>query len=237
MAARYVSDFARANWSFLIASFVGMGGALLYIFTRGMDAPGDVVGMLILFYLVAWPAFVLTYLLWTHLLYSRRGPRRLDAAAKRESTNLRRRWWMKFLGYGGASTWTLTGATAAVFLTIVVAQDPQYRSDWLFVVLGLTTVASSWALMVYSFALEYLRLERADAADESHIELELDGDPRFSDFLTLAVLLSTMAATVSARIRSRRAWALVRVNVLFAFAFNSVIVAMMVSLLFGGLVA
>ena len=46
-----------------------------------------------------------------------------------------------------------------------------------------------------------------------------------------------MAATVSATIRSRKAWTLVRVNVLFAFAFNSVIVAMMVSLLFGGLLA
>jgi hypothetical protein len=40
---------------------------------------------------------------------------------------------------------------------------------------------------------------------------------------------------VSATMRSRRAWALVRVNVLFAFTFNTVIVAMMVSLPFGGL--
>lgn len=56
-------------------------------------------------------------------------------------------------------------------------------------------------------------------------------------YLTLAVLLPTMAATVSAKIRSRKAWTLVRVNVIFAFAFNSVIVAMMVSLLFGGLLA
>lgn len=65
---------------------------------------------------------------------------------------------------------------------------------------------------------------------------ELPGAPRFADYLTLAVLLSTMAATVSARVRSRKAWTLVRINVVFAFAFNSVIVAMMVSLLFGGLV-
>jgi hypothetical protein len=36
---------------------------------------------------------------------------------------------------------------------------------------------------------------------------------------------------------SPAAWRLVRVNVLVAFGFNSVIVAMMVSLLFGGFLA
>ncbi len=46
-----------------------------------------------------------------------------------------------------------------------------------------------------------------------------------------------MAAAVSATFTSRRAWTLVRVNVLFAFAFDSVIMAMMVSLLLGGLLA
>lgn len=44
-----------------------------------------------------------------------------------------------------------------------------------------------------------------------------------------------MAATVSATIRSRRAWTLVRVNVPFAFTVKTVIVATMVSLLTGGI--
>ena len=122
-------------------------------------------------------------------------------------------------------------------LTLIVAQSPVYREDWLYIVLGLATVASSWALMVYSFALEYLRLELAAGDDEPHVVLGVQGSPQFTDFLTFAVLLSTMAATVSADVRSRKAWTLVRVNVLFAFAFNSVIVAMMVSLLFGGLIS
>lgn len=65
--------------------------------------------------------------------------------------------------------------------------------------------------------------------------LELEGDPRFTDYLTLAILLSAMAATVSAQIRSREAWGVVRAHVVLAFTFNSVVVAMMVSLLFGGL--
>lgn len=207
----------------------------IYIFTtEGYD--GDVPTVLILFYLVAWPTFVAAYLIWTHVMYATRGPRTLDAAARREAEKLRR-WWIRVFGYGGGSSWALTGALVAVLLTIVIAQNPAFRSDWLYIVLGLLSVASSWALMVYSFALEYVRLAVADDEDEPHIELTVRGDPRFADYLTFAVLLSAMAATVSASVRSRRAWTLVRINVLFAFAFNSVIVAMMVSLLFGGLVS
>ncbi|MET0673735.1 MAG: DUF1345 domain-containing protein [Microbacterium pygmaeum] len=235
MAARYVSDIARANWSSAIAGVVGLGVSAIYIFTaEGYD--GDVPTVLILFYLVAWPTFVAAYLIWTHVMYATRGPRTLDAAARREAEKLRR-WWIRVFGYGGGSSWALTGALVAVLLTIVIAQNPAFRSDWLYIVLGLLSVASSWALMVYSFALEYVRLAVADDEDEPHIELTVRGDPRFADYLTFAVLLSAMAATVSASVRSRRAWTLVRINVLFAFAFNSVIVAMMVSLLFGGLVS
>lgn len=236
MASRYVSDTARANWSSLAAGAIGVGAAIVYILTGEGGTEPDTVSLLALFYLVTWPVFAAMYLVWTHLVYARQGPRSLTAAARRETQSLQR-WWSRALGYGGASSWTLTGALAAVLLTIVIAQNEAFRSDWLFIVLGLLTVASSWALMVYSFALEYLRLVTASDGGQSHIQLSIAGDPRFTDYLTLAVLLSTMAATVSATITSRKAWTLVRMNVLFAFAFNSVIVAMMVSLLFGGLVA
>lgn len=209
---------------------------MVFIFTGGDSSTRDIPAVLIVFYLFTWPAFVTMYLVWTHIVYAGQGTRRLNAAARNETVKLRR-WWVKVFGYGGASSWTLTGALAAVLLTIVVAQNPTFRGDWVFVVLGLLTVAGSWALMVYSFSLEYLRLAVTNGEDGlSHIEMSVEGEPRFTDYLTLAVLLSTMAATVSATIRSRQAWTLVRVNVIFAFAFNSVIVAMMVSLLFGGLI-
>lgn len=184
-----------------------------------------------LFYLTAWPLFAVVYLTWTHLTYSRRGPRALGTASRRESA-LKRRWWTLVFGYGGASSWTLTGASVTILITLLIAQNPEYRSSVIYVALGLLCVASSWALMVYAFALEFLRV---NADDRVHIDLETGDDMLFGDYLTLAVLLSTMAATVSASIRSREAWQLVRTNVLFAFVFNSVIVAMVVSLLLGGL--
>lgn len=235
MATRYVSDTARANWSSLVGVAAGTGAAV-FLGTQGDRSGKDVSTFLVTLYLIAWPVFAGTYLLWTHLIYARLGPRSLSSAARHE-TQILQKWWTKVLGYGGASDWSLTGALAAVILTIVIAQNDNFRSDVLFVILGLLCVASSWALMVYSFALAYLRLAVGSDDDHAHISLTVEGDRRFTDYLTLAVLLSTMAATVSATFNSRRAWTLIRINVLFAFAFNSVIVAMIVSLLFGGFVA
>ena len=232
MTGRYVSDLARTNWSSAASSVVGVVAAWLFVVSGDDPGLGDV---LMAFYLAGWPAFVLVYLVWTHVVYSDRDAQSLITAAAQEARSLQRPLARTF-GYGGASNWTLIGALVAVVLTIVVAQNSAFRGNWIFIALGLLTVASSWALMVYSFALEYLRLASVHGDGEAPIEILVDGDPIFADYLTLAVLLSTTAATVSATIRSRRAWTLVRVNVLFAFTFNTVIVAMTVSLLFGGLV-
>lgn len=227
---RYVSDNARANWSALAGVAAGLGAVLL----AGVDRD-DPTSFAVVTYLAFWPVFVVVYLVWTHLTYARRGPRALVQSSRRES-ELGRRWWNRLLDYGGASSWTLSAAVVAVVVTVLIAQDPAFRRDWLYVGVGLLCVACSWALMAYAFALQYLRLDSERRADGTrHVVMELEGDPRFTDYLTLAVLLSAMAATVSAQIRSREAWSLVRAHVLLAFMFNSVVVAMMVSLLFGGL--
>lgn len=230
---RFASDTARANWSSLIGAAIGVGSALVLVSVRGGSADVETVPFLIDVYLVMWPSFTAVYLVWTHVAHARSSPRILRARALNESTS-RARWWSKLLGFGGASSWTLTAALVAVFVTIVIAQEASYRANPLYVILGLLCVASSWALMVYAFALQYLRLVAGDDG-RGHIELSVPGTPRFSDYLTLAILLSTMAAAVSATIRSRQAWLIVRTNVLFAFTFNSVIVAMVVALLIGGL--
>ncbi|GIG35088.1 DUF1345 domain-containing protein [Cellulomonas pakistanensis] len=230
MASRYVSDNVRANWSFAAALVVAVGVVAL---RSGELRLGPAVAASL--YLVMWPVFTLLYLVWTHVTYAGRGPRGLVASAWREQ-DLGRRWWNRVLGYGGAASWTLSAAVVAVAVTIFIAQDPTYRDDWTYIGLGLLNVACSWAQMVYAFALQYLRLDAGRRDDgERHLTVDVEGTPQFGDYLTLAVLLSAMAATVSGHMRSRAAWTLARTHVLLAFSFNSVVVAMMVSLLFGGL--
>lgn len=227
-----MSDLSRANWSSFVSCVIGAGLVALLLIVPDHPVARELPTLLIAFYVVAWPLFVAVYLTWTHRVYARRGPRSLATAARKEAQALRRPW-TRVRGTG-ASNWALTGALVAVSVTIVVAQNPAFRDEWVFVFLGLLTVASSWTLMVYSFALAYLQLATPADGEELAMTLDMAGPAQFSDYLTLAVLISTMGATVSATIHTRRAWTLVRVNVLFAFTFNTVIVAMMVSLLFGG---
>ncbi|MGO2751271.1 MAG: DUF1345 domain-containing protein [Pseudoclavibacter sp.] len=246
MARRILSDNARANWSTLIAIPFAVAFYLLVARRLGVEID-DYWRYLVSIFIVFWPLFGAVYVVWTHLAYRNADTVALRVASRRERAT-RRRWWHKFVGYGGAVDWTTAGAMVAVALTIAIAQDPTFRDQTIFVVLGLATVAASWALMVYSFALEYLRLDAEPEADaggvragraarRSEIVFPFPDEPRFGDYLTLAVLMSTMAATASAEITSRRGWRTARTNVVVAFAFNSVIVAMMVSVLFGGLAA
>ena len=59
----------------------------------------------------------------------------------------------------------------------------------------------------------------------------MDAPREFGDYLTCSVLSSTMPAALPGRAVSRRAWRMVRTNVIVAFAFNFVVVATLVSMI------
>jgi uncharacterized membrane protein len=193
----------------------------------------DPVRSVVTSYVVAWPLYVLVYVAWSYRVYSRLGSAALkqttEADDADESGPLTR-----LLNVSGATNTTLSAAVISVLVTVLIAQQPEFRSDPVYVLLALVTVASSWLLMVFSFAQSYMRLG-ASANERAHFHFHFPDPPRFSDYLTLALTLSASAATVSAEGTSRTAWRLIRANVVIAFVFNSVIIAMMVSLVFGGL--
>ncbi len=230
----------RANWSSVIA---GVGGLIIFlaIILLTGDVPQDRVNQLVLFYLIFWPIFSVTYVAWTHVSYSRRSREELRTASVRESS-AKRRWYLIAVGFGGPADWTISAALFAVGVTVAIAVTPGLKTSAMVVVFGLLTVACSWAMMVYAFALDYLHLDLAHertnpvgAAVRPHIDFDFDEEPQFSDYLTFAVMVATMAVAVPGRISSRAAWRTMRTNVILAFVFNTVIVAMTVSILFGGI--
>jgi uncharacterized membrane protein len=182
-------------------------------------------------YVVAWPVYSVLYVAWGARVYSRLPSEALRRVS--ESDDRDDRGVSRLLHLTGTTNTTLTAAAVAVIVTIAIAQQEEFRSEPVYILLALLTVASSWLLMVFSFAQRYQRL--GVTADDEPFRFHIPDVPRFGDYFTLATLLSTMAATIPAEISSRRAWLTVRTNVVIAFLFNSVIIAMMVSLLFGGL--
>jgi len=228
------SDLFRVLMSTAISTLVAAAVMLFLVGVLHLEY-SDSTTFIVAGYLVLWPVYTAVYVGWSTLVFTR-----LDDAALRRVTaadgTAERSPVQRFLGVTGATNTTISAAVAAVAITIVVAQQPAFRSEPIYVGLALLTVASSWVLMVFSFAQSYLRLATG-AEDGVHLKFHFPEPARFSDFLTLAALMSTMAATLPADVRSRAAWRVVRTNVIIAFVFNSVIIAMMVSLLFGRLLA
>jgi len=226
------SDFLRV-WVSLLVSTAGAAIALAILDrTTGVDLT-DRIQLLVTVYVVGWPLYTAVYVGWSVFVYSK-----LDSASLRRALvnddRTERKIVPKLLGVTGTTNTTISAAVLAVVVTVAIAQSPLFSSQAIYIGLALLTVASSWVLMVFSFAQSYLRLG-AGEANGGHLRFHFSEEPHFSDYITLGVLVSTMAATVPAEISSRRAWRLVRTNVVIAFVFNSVIIAMMVSLLFGGL--
>lgn len=233
MSAKKPSSDSVRGW---VSSGVALLGGLVMLAILGLVARVDLSDpgqWLVPVYAVTWPLYTALYTGWGYRVYSRLDQASLKRLTAAEDQD-RRRPLSRFLGVTGTVNTTAAAAVVAVGVTIAIAQQPEFRGDPLYVTLVLLTVASSWVLMVYSFAQDYLRLG-VGADDGAHLRFQLPDRARFDDYVTFAVLISTMAATTSADVVSRTAWRVVRTNVVIAFAFNSVIIAMMVSLLFGGL--
>ena len=232
--AKTRSEFFRVCVSIVLAMLgtVAILALFYYVFEVDIVASTELPALT---YSVFWPQYTAIYVGWSARVYSRLDPASLRWATV-EDGRVEKHLVPRLLGLTGATNTTISAAILAVIVTISIAQQPEFRSEGVYVGLALLTVASSWVLLVFSFAQSYMRLGSGDEPG-AHFRFQFPETPRFGDYVTLAVLLSTMAATVSADVTSRQAWRTIRANVAIAFVFNSVIIAMMVSLLFGGLLS
>ncbi|MDO5493267.1 MAG: DUF1345 domain-containing protein [Nesterenkonia sp.] len=179
--------------------------------------------------MVAWIAFAGLYLLLTHTAFHRLSAGELHAVGARQH---RRKLSLgdQLKGVLTAEQLTVAAAGAAAMFAILIAQSGQFRNSAPLIVLGLLTVACAWGLMVTSFALQYMRMH---AAGEP-MDFPLHEEPVFSDYMTLSVLTSTLLGH-DVQFRSSRGWKVQRRHTMLSFGFNTVILAMTISLLFGGL--
>lgn len=231
MVMKSVSDNAR----FYISSIPGTI-AVIVVFIVVPLVTGDAVGevsQIILAYLIFWPLSVGIFVFWTYRVHLAATRSQLRAMI-RQANDEERRWWFFLVNMGKAPSWTILGAGMAVLVTALVGQTPEVREQPLYIALSLLTLASSWILMVFAFAVYYERMSLSEGG-EAHFRFHIEGEATIDDFVTLAVLFSTMGATAPADVRTTRAWRMVRTNVVLAFAFNSIIVAMVVSVMVGGI--
>ena len=227
---RAYDDTFRSLLSTAAALLLTAGGVTILALT-GAATPADLLGSaahLLSVLCVFWTLFAVIYLSWTHVQFARcpRGELRriADVQHHRRPSGAE-----LLLGFGSTGTGTVSAALVALIGALGSAVIGIGPHDVGRVVIVLLTVASSWATMVYAFALRYLRL---DAAGE-RISFDIDEEPGFEDFLSMSVLVSSVGALSAGTPRTGTALRAVRAHTLFAFVFNAFLVAMTVSLVVG----
>ncbi len=172
----------------------------------------------------------LIYVVWTHVVFAGASARNAYHIAgeqyRRGAGAL-----TKLLGFGSAESLAMSAAAAALAVALTAAilgvRDGQ-SAVWL-ALLVVLTAASAWATVAYAFALRYFR--QHSAGDQFAFDFE--EEPQFTDFLSMAVMISAAGAMPGGTPRSRSGLAVVRAHTIIAFVFNALVVATTVSLIVG----
>jgi hypothetical protein len=218
---------AREDHRSLMASIVPILPAfaiLLYI-----DTPGDRLTDSVLYVLTYWTLWCSCQSLATYLVFGR-----CDAATFAERIDSsrpdRRTAWRLVLGLdeGAVSLATLL-SLVMVAVTMFVFFTPSLRSNTAVVALAACSVVSSWVLTAFSYTIKYARY------DQRQKGLTFPGDetPGFSDYLYYAICVNATFATSDVTVMSRRMRRLTTTHTLVAFGFNTVIFALLITLLTG----
>lgn len=194
-------------------------------------------------------AFVLAWTVFTflHLSLTRRAYRDLDetrlrqallperqpltAEARGRRARVRRlreqlwdRWWR-----ADVPAWSVQVSALALAVVVLIIAVPTLRDSPLLLACTLAMVAGSWANIVVMYAIHYAR------ADLRSPSLDFAGDdPRaFVDYLYFALMIQATFGTTDITVLTTAMRRTVMVQTCLAFLFNTVIVALVVSLILG----
>jgi uncharacterized membrane protein len=210
---------ARPRLVLAIAS--GVATTLALRFAAGLDAVAAI--------LVGWDVVCIGYLassLWN--------------MAGRSSDEIRARAAREDQGRPTILTVVLLAAAAAIvaiMLELSQARQAVGLAMALRVALAFVTVAASWIMVHLMFALHYAHgyydAHESGRGDAEGLNFPGGEEPDYWDFLYFSVIIGVAAQTADVAITGRSLRRLNTVHALFAFAFNTVIVALTINLLAG----
>lgn len=179
---------------------------------------------------IAWSVFCIVAVLLIVMAFARAAPddlrRWLDLTTPR-GTWRRLRW---ALNGGGAIYWASGGAAVAIATVVSVTLAGRDGTNLWVVAAALLVVVSSFALIVVSYAVGYARYDVTSGGLRFPGTLE----PRFADYLYLAGQVSTTFSASDVEVTGTTMRRIVTIHSMLAFAFNTVVVAVLVSVLIGG---
>ncbi|MFD4994242.1 DUF1345 domain-containing protein [Cellulosimicrobium cellulans] len=178
--------------------------------------------------LLVWVVLSGLYCVLTCVAFAgRRGPalERALVAAHPEGRGRARTW---LLG-GGSAAWSVQFALMALLVGFVLAQGVAWAAVPVITVLGVTVIVVSWVTVLVSYSVHYAR--RDVAAGDGGFTFPGQGPRAFADYVYLAAGVSTTFSTADVTVLDTPTRRMVTTHAVVAFAFNAVIVALVVVVL------
>lgn len=177
-----------------------------------------------------WAALVIVWIILTISVYARAGGGELVswlAATSGPRRGFARFWWS--LNGGGAIWWAIAGASVTMYTLVTLALSPVQPAPALLIA-GASVVVASAGMIAVAFAIHYGRID----ALEKGFDFAGTAVPRFVDYLTLAVSISTTVGASDAKTVTSAARRAVAFHSTIALTFNTVLLALLVSVLMRG---
>ena len=170
----------------------------------------------------AWDAFAATALLFTWFTILTLEPAQIHASAKREDPSRAASLVLVLMGAGASLLAVLLLLKASAGLDAIL--------------LALSAVALAWTLIHTVFTVRYAHLyhDASPTALSENGPLDFPGTeglPDYLDFAYFAFVIGMTAQTSDVAIRSRRIRRTALLHGVFAFAFNTAVVALLISVL------
>lgn len=189
---------------------------------------GFTLNVIVLVGFVFWTCYALSYLVLTVTTFSRADQTELASwlgatmtrrALARGEESLR----------GAGPTVSVQWSVLAIVSVVLVAQSPTLLDDPLANALSFAVVASAWLVTVVAYAVHY---SRHDLGRDGLLFPGKDDGVTFWDYLYLSGQVSATFSTGDVTVTSTRARRVVLGHSLIAFLFNTVIIALLITILF-----
>ena len=128
---------------------------------------------------------------------------------------------------GGAVSWALTGSTIAVVAVVYLALNPSLASSPLVSWSAVAAIAASWAVTSTAYAVRFARENVARGG----LDFPGGNRPTLTEYVYLAVQVGTTFSGSDVEVTTPAMRRVVTGNSIISFAFNTVIVALFVSVL------
>lgn len=223
---RLASD-PRRNW---IAFGIGAAATALIVFAYTLLVHEHFsLNLVINTSFVFWIAYSTCFLVLTQLTFRRATPEELKSWMQTTSPHRFRQRLAADLS-GAGPTVTAQWCVLALISVALVSLSPTLVKSPLANGLSFAVVISSWLVTVETYAVHYARLNATTGG------IQFPGDnppmPVFMDYVYLAAQISTTFSSSDVSIVTTRARVVVTGQTLIAFAFNTFIIAFLISIIF-----